>query len=439
MTASLTRVTVTASQRSAELLLPSDEPIASLLPRIAEIVGETQESDARWALNQVGGPSLTSTQSLDEHDVLDGTQLLLTRAQDALPDPVVYDVSDAVEQELPSLQPAGTQDLLHALFAALALLTAFGLWTRLDPSTALPAAAAVGTAALLAAAVVPTRARPWLSRMARVVPLITVPWALILTPLPEGRGWWLLCLTVLLCQAAGAISRRDVRALLHVVLTAALTAGAWAAALTLSRSLPIAGSVAGSVSLVLLGLVPRWAIGVAGLNRLDDDRARDATVRRTSVAAALRTAHRSLEGSLLWLAGSVAVGSYVLSGAPARPEWDIPLMAVWSLTLALRTRHVPLAGQKAILGVSAGIVAVHVLVALDHVLAHPVPLVVGAAAGVVVAVLMAAAARVSVPEHVRAQARMLGDRTEFLAALSILPLLIGQFGVYASLATTFQR
>jgi hypothetical protein len=55
----------------------------------------------------------------------------------------------------------------------------------------------------------------------------------------------------------------------------------------------------------------------------------------------------------------------------------------------------------------------------------------------VIALLAGAGLSVTLPEHSQARMRRTGDTLEGLALFAVIPLLIGYFGIYASLLETF--
>lgn len=442
MTTSLTRVTVSADGRNAELLLPSDEPVSALLPRLTEVLRFSGSTGAgRVALNRLGGPALPDSASLREASVEDGSWLLLTATEEALPEPVVYDVADVVEEELPALQRAGTpeaRDLMSSAFGSLALIAAFGLFAAWMPSAVPVAALAAAAACWIASAAVPWRAGLF-SRVLSLVPLVIGAWALVVGPWNTEARIWIAAGTVLLTQLSREASRRSARSALAILAVAVFTGAAWVLTLQLTPRLGDAAAVAGSVSVLLLGFVPRWAIGLAGLNSLDDRRARAEEVTRLSVSTSLAAAHRTLQSSFVWIGASVALASVLLDDGGPSPAWHISLLGVWALVLLLRLRHFPLVLQRVVLGTAAGVVVASLFTALTAVLGNPVWTAAGAGAFLLAALALLGGSAIRLPEHVQARRRMLADRAEFLIALAMIPIVIGGFGVYASLVSTFQK
>ena len=92
-----TRLTVVGTARKAELVVPDDEAIGGLIPRLMELLEEPTGPVARpLALVRSTGEQLDDARSAAEQDLADGEQLRLVRADDAPPPPEVADVTDVV-------------------------------------------------------------------------------------------------------------------------------------------------------------------------------------------------------------------------------------------------------------------------------------------------------------------------------------------------------
>ncbi|MEN3310213.1 MAG: hypothetical protein V7603_6415 [Micromonosporaceae bacterium] len=100
MASGLSRVTVVAPRMRVDLALPSDVPLADLLPTLLGHAGADLADDptARdgWTLSRIGGAALDSSCSPAQLDVRDGELLYLRRRGDEAPRPVFDDVVDAV-------------------------------------------------------------------------------------------------------------------------------------------------------------------------------------------------------------------------------------------------------------------------------------------------------------------------------------------------------
>lgn len=98
--AGLSRVTLVAPRGRVDLALPSDVPVAELLPALIRYAGDDITDPARarhgWALTRLGNRALDTARTPAELEVRDG-ELLYLRPRDAnAPDLVFDDVVDAV-------------------------------------------------------------------------------------------------------------------------------------------------------------------------------------------------------------------------------------------------------------------------------------------------------------------------------------------------------
>ncbi len=113
--------------------------------------------------------------------------------------------------------------------------------------------------------------------------------------------------------------------------------------------------------------------------------------------------------------------------------WTVSLAVATALALALRARAFPLAAQvTALLAGSAAVVLALLLTWREHAQAQGALAVLVVLAAACLAVLF-----VEPAEHVRVRVRQAGDSLESLAVVALLPLLLGEFGVYARLLDTF--
>lgn len=96
----LSRVTIVAPGTRMDLALPSDVPLADLLPTLLRYAGEDLADEGAthggWSLRRLGGPPLDTGRTAAELDIHDGEMLYLTPRADAAPEVVFDDVVDAV-------------------------------------------------------------------------------------------------------------------------------------------------------------------------------------------------------------------------------------------------------------------------------------------------------------------------------------------------------
>lgn len=445
MAPTLTRVTVSGVGKNAELLLPSDQPIATILPRLSEIVGDPRRGSdeaTRTVLNRMGGPALSERSTLADENIADGAWLYLTSTQDALPEPIVFDVADVVEDELPPLDTENrwsAPGLVSAALGASCFVIALWLLSTWRPEFLGRGAAVLVVVCLLGAAA--------LSRRFTVHSMALCTTALVATGLyahsvrPDAPHVIILAAAVIGgVQLAREIHRRSYRGAVVLIATIVLVAVTWAGAWRLPVDHRTGAACVGVACAFLLGLAPRIAVALAGLNALDDARSNGATLRRDVVVTVLATAHRALASSLLWFAGSSVVAAAVVTrGVNATWRWDLPLIAAWGILLLLRSRHFPLGIERLPLALTGVVILTLVGAALaDHLERSTID-------GIVIALLVLAGLislagpHLRAPAHVTARGRLLADRIEAGVALLVVPLLVGHFGVYSALTQTFQK
>src|ERR687894_3272899 len=96
-----TRLTIVGTERKAELVVPSDEAIGRLLPRLMDLLGEPSGSVARpLTLVRSTGEQLDVALTAADQQVLDGELLRIVRSDDAPPPPEVADVTDVLGESL---------------------------------------------------------------------------------------------------------------------------------------------------------------------------------------------------------------------------------------------------------------------------------------------------------------------------------------------------
>jgi len=145
---------------TADLLLPTDYPVAELIPPIVDVLlhGSATATDAlRWYLTRVGGQPIDTSMTLRENAVYDGDLILLTRASAPAPRRRTGD-SSSVVTGLTIQHPASVpRSVLTAAGVAGTLVGAVALgWTggiagsttQLWTAAALSAASATGTVAV---------------------------------------------------------------------------------------------------------------------------------------------------------------------------------------------------------------------------------------------------------------------------------------------------
>ncbi|MBB5939706.1 type VII secretion integral membrane protein EccD [Streptomyces zagrosensis] len=164
--AGLCRLTVRAPAKNIDLAVPSDVPVADLLPAILGYAGddleETGIEHAGWVLQRLGAPPLDEERTLDSLGLRDGETLYLRPRTEALPevhlDDLVDGIATTMRQRPYNWSPEASRRLLRGLAVA-ALVTGL-LVLALPGGSATPRAlcAAVAGLLLLAGAAAASRA-----------------------------------------------------------------------------------------------------------------------------------------------------------------------------------------------------------------------------------------------------------------------------------------
>jgi len=441
-----TRLSVHGSLRRAEVVVPTDEPVGAVLPRLIELLDEPTGTVAR-PLTLVGadGEPVDIAQSPQQQGLLDGASLRLVRLDAAPPPPLVIDVTDAAADAHGARADRwGARARLGVGFTAIGAAAAVaGLAVPLLSAGALVAAHATALAVLLAAAI-----GFGLGRLVRVSGAFTAAAAGLALPLALDAGrlatlggladvavliavaGGLLALGIVLLLGVGVgLRRRGALAggAIDIVLSALLLVP-----LTLGMSADGAAAVTGTVAAFLTGLLPWVSLSAAGLTGLDQRVADGEPLPRARAAAAIDDAYGALTWGVAATAASLAVTGAAL--VFAQSVWSVLLATALALVAALRTRAFPLVAQGALLWASVAVIA---LAALPGLLTAPGTAWLAVAAASALAVLVGVAVLVRPRPHQRARLRSLGNVVELIAVVALLPLVVGVFGIYTDLLALF--
>lgn len=434
------RVTLADGHRNVEMLLPSDVPVGQLLP---EVLGSFAprlgvDPDA-VTLTSDGGGSLPWSLSLDEAGVLDGAVLRLTRRTDQVPAPVVYDVVDeaVTSRVAPVAWPHGVAAATAAgLVASLLTVAAASLLTLpFTPATA-------GALMLLGALLVLVVAAALPGRLGLTLPLVMVGACLggegvLLGSGPGGTAWWMVVPLAAAATLAWFAGHRQWRHLGLALATMLVLGGSWVVALATLPPGPPSGALLAIVTMVLLGALPRVALSLSGLARLDDRTLAGELVQRPRALEALDAAHQGLAVSVVLCALSAAGSVALLTGPRTTTAWALVLAGLVVLLTALRSRVYPLAIERVAL--QAGALLAAMALAMRLVVLAPWLLWVLGAVLLLLAVAALLALVVRAPDHVTARLRVWAGRLEMLATVALVPVAVGMYGVYAQLSNVFQR
>ncbi len=435
------RVTVVGARRRLDAVLPSDEPVGRLLPDLLALLDEPVARPPRPRhLVTRGGDVLAGETTLTGAAVADGAVLELVGVDDSPPAPVVHDVTEETAEglERQALRWGPAARRWTGTVAAAGLIAGCAALVR----SAQPGAA--GRTLMVLVAVGCCLLGALLARVREPVGVAVLLGAGGVTlqagwAVAGGAGWavadrWrllaaLTCAMVVLFGAATTVGRAGVAGGCAGL---ALVGLWWTGNLLELPGARLAAVLAG-LAIVLIGLLPRLALAVAGLTRLDDRRVGGAEVPRRDVTAALDAAHRTLGLTVVAVAASAAAAGWLLAARADR--WTVALAGLLVVILASRARSYPLVGEVLALLAAAGAVLAALLLSWWREtggVSAGMPTAVGAAAAGCVVLLA-----VEPPPHARARMRRLADRVEAVAVVVALPVAVGVFGGYGRLLHIF--
>ena len=441
MSVPYSRVTLVGERRRVDLVLPSTEPVGTLLPDLLALVGDEAQSPPRprQLVVGAGGQVLAPEATLAEARVEDGAVLRLVAQHDPPPAPVVHDlveeVSDDRDRRAWRWGAAARRWTLTAAVVAGCLAVAWlllrGPWGELATAEALAVVALTMCACGVVAAQLREPPGTALVVGGGAVGLVA-SWT---ATGAAGQPWFGRLVVAAAVAAAvgvllGLVSPLGRVGIVGGGLGLGLAAG-WGAGIWAGLAPDRLGAVLAVASMVLLGLLPRVALTAAGLTGLDDRRTAGREVGRGDAVAAIDASHRGLSLAVAATAASAALAGRLLLTAPTR--WTVLLAAASTVVLAGRARIYPLVAEVVALLAAAAVVLAALLAAWQDDAGTAGPL--AAVLALLVAVLVALA--VDPVEHVAARLRRLADRLEAAAVVAAIPLAIGVFGVYGRLLHTF--
>lgn len=420
-------------------MLPSQEPIGRLLPEVMRLLGDRVGVRPQTRHLVAGdGSVLDLDATLESAGVADGAVLRLVRVEDAPSAPVVHDVTDEAADDLDvrawRWRPAVRRVVAGGATVGWALVASF---LARQEFAAQSVGAVLVVVAVLAAVAGAVLGRAGLRGLAGTL-VVTggVLGVFGVWSLADAQGW------------SGAVRLAGVAGVAAVALlllgwcsplgrgglfgAATLVVGGvcWELALVF-QSAGRAGALLAVVSVVVLGLLPRFALMTSGLSGLDDRRSGGVSVSRYQVSTALAATHRGLALATVVTAVSAAVAGVLVLRTTT--VWTALLAVAVALVLALRARAYPLVPEVVALLMAAAVVAVRLAWVWQERFGAAGPL----AVLVVLAAVPLAVLAVQPPEHVRVRLRRFGDVLESVGVIALFPLVIGVFGVYGRLLGTF--
>ena len=432
-----TRLTVIGSARKANLVVPNDEAVSGLMPRLMELLEEPTSSVVRpLTLVRATGEQLDVGLTIADQQVSDGELLRLVRSDDAPPPPEVADVTDVLGESMrdrAGLWSTFARELTGAV--AVGVLSCAAA-TQLP---ARPVAFVVAVLALsVAAAILGRAAMRWLcialTAAALGVAAATV-WSFSTElGLPPGLrfaaavsgfaalGW--ICLGI--GHGQGLRSRPAWLGSLVGVPISALPL----IMVALGSAAEQAAAVTAAVAVVVCGVLPRLALAASGLTGLDDQVVEGHPRRRDDVSLTVNEAYRLLSWVTFAIAIPIAVTSAVLLAS--KDLWTVAVGLAAIIVSALRTRAFPLAVQQVALwfavlvGLLAGVLG-------QSRLSEPLVAVILIAIAVLVVIMVLARPAA----HQRAFLRRVGNAFEAVVVIALIPLLLGMSGIFSDLLRAF--
>jgi type VII secretion integral membrane protein EccD len=432
-----TRLTVIGSARKADLVVPNDEAVAGLMPRLMDLLNEPTGSVVRpLTLIRSTGEQLDVALTIGDQQVSDGELLRLVRSDDAPPPPEVAEVTDVLGESLrdrAGLWSRFTRELAGAVAAG---VMSCALAAQL-PADLLPTVVAVVLLSLTSAIVGRASLR-WICVAGTAAGLgvaVNAAWqfssALNLEQ-PVRLAAAILGFAVLgwLCLGLGFGQGLRSRPAWFGSLVGVPVSALPLIMVALGSPVVEAAAVTAAVSVVVCGVLPRLALAASGLTGLDDQVVEGHPRRRDEVWMTVNDAYRLLSWVTFAIAVPIAVTGALLLASD--DLWAVGVGFVLIVVSALRTRAFPLAVQQMALwsSVLAGL--------LGGLLGQPRlgGLVVATIlVGILVLVLIMVLARPA--PHQRAFLRRMGNAIEALSVIALIPLLLGMFGVFSDLLGAF--
>ncbi len=432
-----TRLTVVGSARKAELVVPDDEALGGLIPRLMELLEEPTGPVARpLALVRSTGEQVDAARSAAEQSLHDGELLRLVRSDDAPPPPEVADVTDVVGDTYADRRGRWSGTARHAVAATtLGAITCVALLAVPAPPTSTLVLLVAGTAI---AVLLGRLGRRWPAIAATAVAAGAAPAAasaaLAAVGIPAAPLTWLPVAAALVWAVLGfgvgfGLGRRPA--------VPGSVVGAGLALLPIALSVLRLGpeqllAVTAAAATVICGLLPWYALSASGLTGLDDQVLAGRPSRRRHVLRTVDEAYRSLSWSAVAVALPLGASAALL--VSLEQPFAVALGVAVTVLIALRTRAFPLIIQQVPLCLAAVAATVTGILARGPVFGPS-----GVAVSLVgFAVLVAVGAGVRPADHLRARLRRIGNFVEAVLVIALIPLVLGVFGVYADLLGAFR-
>ncbi|MDO5084576.1 MAG: type VII secretion integral membrane protein EccD [Arachnia propionica] len=433
-----TRVTVLGNTHKADLVLPDDEPLGTLLPQLLQLLQENVPGGQELALSTLSGDRLDLGTSMSEQDVAHGAMLRLTAIDEAPHAPEVTDVTDAValtrddlrDRWTPraaatvsavaagilsfiicglTLPPRITDDLLEGRYQLIGIVVLLGgavFLARRDQ----PLPALVFSGATLGAMLPLLQATGKLSPQAMILVAAAIGWLLLGAVL----GWGMRRRSALIAAIVGIV-------VAAVFVTASLLR--WDP-LILAVSTVLAG-------LLTLGLLPGLALSFSGLTRYDDQSVQGEHPQRGQVQRAILEGFATLTWTIIAVALPMLLALLILVGTGE--QWAMVMATVAGVIVLLRARILPLTPQKVALFITGAAPLLSVLLNHPDLTSMQRAAVLG---GVVTILLALSLTRPSAV--VAAKLRRAAEILELLLMIAVIPLALAALGIFADLLEVFR-
>ncbi|WP_067437966.1 type VII secretion integral membrane protein EccD [Nocardioides jensenii] len=438
-TSGLVRVTVASGTRRVDLVLPGSIPVAELVPELARSVGLLDSATVYGGYRVVTGDGreLVNDAGLTMQGVEDGGLLTVAAGVDDEP-PRVYDdvveaMADAVERDLTPWEPAAGRRT--ALAAAVLLLAVGGFAVLLQRGSDLGTVAACLIAALLVVgAIVLSHVQrereasvclAWVgAAYGGVAGLMLVEDSVLLGAPLAAAG-----LGALLAGGVALVGLAEGRAL---VLPAVVVGSVFAAVGAVVDAADLDPATVFTIVLTLVvlagGVLPWLALGATRTRVEQLYSTSDITNEPAPVDPAI-IREDAVVGHEILLGVTAGVGALLVLCAPMAVSTGVAgtLLAVAACAaVMLRTRQYR-SGTEVLAGLVAGVLGL-VSTAASTLLLHPdwrptVAVVLAAASAVLLVATL-------VPRPGSVRRGRIGDLTEILALLSLVPLLVLASGLF---------
>lgn len=433
------RATVMSSQRAVDVVLPTDQAVAELMPGLLDMMGISADTaiDARGCvLHTPTGHVIDPERPLAGAMLIDGVVLRLVAEQEAPSEPIVSDLLDLLESESPRGRwTAEATQWMLACTGMSVLGLAAGLWVMTADAAAWPRLAIVAIVAFALSAIsasVGRRAVSWVGGAAAVL-AAGLGVGLGAPTVALATAWG--CTVVLCAIAATGWCHGRWRSTLTAALIWMGLVGVAGLSWLLGANIGLTCAIVATASSLTLGMLPRAALGLTGLFSTDTEVASGRAVSRRDARTVVVRAHHALAGAVVTCGLGYGVSGSALAVTANLNPWALGLLAATLVSWLARIRHFPLSGQR--VAICAAVVVVvgglaFGVVAADVDLRWPATLTCAAAGS-----CLLAAGSLSLSPVAMAVIRRWVQRLETTAVIATVPCLIGVLGVYADLLETF--